>query len=161
MPNPSSAKYYETEDWQNFTTKVHALKSTARLIGAKELSERAKALEDAGNKGAIAIIRKNSDDLLQLYLAYATKFAPLCDTPQETAADKDKPMIDEATLAEAYETLEEVAASFDYDSLLFVLQSLEDYRLPESDAQRCTDLRDAARKPDWEKVRNLLAERKQ
>ena len=155
------AKYYETEDWQNFTTKVHALKSTARLIGAKELSERAKALEDAGNKGAIEIIRKNSDDLLQLYLAYATKFAPLCDTPQETAADKDKPMIDEATLAEAYETLEEVAASFDYDSLLFVLQSLEDYRLPEPDAQRCTDLRDAARKPDWEKVRNLLAERKQ
>jgi len=137
------------------------LKGTARLIGAKELSERAKALEDAGNKGDIETIRNNSDDLLQLYLTYATKFAPLCDTPQETAADKDKPRIDEATLTEAYETLEEVAASFDYDSLLFVLQSLEDYRLPEPDAQRCTDLRDAARKPDWERIRDLLAERKQ
>lgn len=154
------AKYYETEDWQNFTTKVHALKSTARLIGAKELSERAKALEDAGNKGTIETIRKNSDDLLQLYLTYAIKLAPLCSTTKETAADKDKPMIDEATLAEAYETMEEVVASFDYDNLLFLLQSLEDYRLPEPDAQRCNDLREAARKPDWEKVRKLLAERK-
>lgn len=33
--------------------KVHALKSSARVIGALELSERAKRLEDAGNSNYI------------------------------------------------------------------------------------------------------------
>ena len=148
------ARYYENEDWKNFTTKVHALKSTARIIGAEELSERARCLEDAGNKGDLEKIRNSSDELLQLYLSYAFKLAPLC-KPKETARE-DKPLIDGVTLAEAYETLREIAASFDFDSMIFVLQSLEDYRLPEQDSQRCQALREAVRKPDWDKVNELL-----
>ena len=38
----------EARDWQNYTVFVHALKSSARLIGAGELSRMAAALEQAG-----------------------------------------------------------------------------------------------------------------
>ena len=37
------------EDYENYTIKVHALKSSARMIGANALSELAKELEDLGN----------------------------------------------------------------------------------------------------------------
>ncbi|MBQ6903582.1 MAG: DegV family EDD domain-containing protein, partial [Lachnospiraceae bacterium] len=41
--------FLREEDWENYTIKVHALKSSARLIGATALSEDAKALEALGN----------------------------------------------------------------------------------------------------------------
>ena len=44
--------YFVAEDWKNYTTKVHALKSSARVVGAKELSERAKRLEELYNKSS-------------------------------------------------------------------------------------------------------------
>ena len=42
-------RYFEEEDWENYTIKVHALKSSALLIGATALSERAAHLEAMGN----------------------------------------------------------------------------------------------------------------
>ena len=159
VPNTKEiAQFYETENWKDFTTKVHALKSTSRLIGANELSERARALEAAGNCDDIETIRNDTDDLLQLYLTYAFKLAPLCKT-EEINSD-ELPAIDEASLEEAYITMEEVAASFDYESLLFLLQSISEYRLPESEATRRDALFEAARKPDWDRIKELLANRK-
>lgn len=147
-------RYYEAENWKDFTTKVHALKSTARLIGAKELSENAKSLEEAGNREDIDTIRKGAEPLLQSYLSYAEKLSPLCEKKELPV--EEKAMIGEADLVEAYETLGDVVAAFDYDSMMFILRSLEEYRLPEADAKRWTALREAARKPDWGRIRDLL-----
>ena len=147
------ANFFENEDWKNYTTKVHALKSSARVVGAKELSERAKRLEDAGNSGYINEIKDGTAELLQLYMSYEAKLAQLL-KPEED--DSDKPLIEEDALAEAYETMKEIAASFDYDSMMFVIQSLEDYRLPESEADRYKQLKAAAAKLDWEKINELL-----
>ncbi len=51
---------FAEKDWNTFTIKVHALKSSAKLIGAKELSEQAKALERAGDILRGAGIDKNT-----------------------------------------------------------------------------------------------------
>ena len=149
------ARYYETENWKDFTVKVHALKSTARIIGAKELSERAKYLEYAGNHSYIDEIKYCSDDLLQLYLAYAFKLAPL--TKKRTEED-ERPLIDGAALTEAYETMRDIALSFDYDSMLMVMDSLEQYRLPPAETARYESLLTAIKKPDWNMVNELLKE---
>ena len=42
-------QFFLAEDWTNYTIKVHALKSSARLIGATALSEAAMHLEAMGN----------------------------------------------------------------------------------------------------------------
>ena len=42
-------KLSKDKDYENYTIKVHALKSSARLIGATELSELARVLEEYGN----------------------------------------------------------------------------------------------------------------
>jgi CheY-like chemotaxis protein len=69
--------YFQEENWPDYTTKVHALKSTAKIVGALELSERARRLEDAGKEGYIQEIRQDHRPLMELYLSYAEKLQPL------------------------------------------------------------------------------------
>ena len=145
--------FFKSGDWKNYTTKVHALKSSARVIGAKELSERAKRLEDAGNSDYIDEIKEYTPELLELYRSYEIKLAPLCKVEEDNT---EKPLINDDELAEAYETIKEIASSFDYDSLTFVLKSLNEYRLPESELERYNQLKEAADKLDWEAINKLL-----
>jgi HPt (histidine-containing phosphotransfer) domain-containing protein len=153
----SSAKeiqrFYEREDWTNYTTKVHALKSTARVIGAEELSDRAKRLEDAGNNGYCDEIREGTGSLLQLYRSFRHGLAPLLPREEDNG---DKPPISDEELSEAWQAMGEIVASFDYDSLGYVLEELSSYSLPEADAIKLKEVKDAARLPDWEKLTELL-----
>lgn len=147
--------YFQNEDWQNYTIKVHALKSTARIIGAKLLSEMAKRMEDAGNAGEIGQIKEETPSLLSLYRSFAEKLAPLCSSKQR---EEEKVPIDEVALKEAYDTLKEFVASFDYDSVMFVLESLEGYRLPEGEEKRYQSFKAAVEKLEWEKAGQILAD---
>ena len=88
----------EEKDWENYTTKVHALKSSARIVGAQELSDRAKRLEDAGNRRDTEEIEKDTPELLSLYRSCSDALAPLQEPVQ---SDDDLPEIDDASLAEA------------------------------------------------------------
>ena len=145
--------FYKNEDWKNYTTKVHALKSSSRVIGADELSEKAKLLEDAGNLNHIEKIKNNTQPLLDLYRSYAEKLAPFIETEEDNS---NKPLIDDGALAEAFETMKDAAATFDYDSLNFVFQSLDEYKLPDDEIERYKQIKEAAAKLDWEKVNELL-----
>ena len=147
-------EFFKAEDWKNYTTKVHALKSTARIIGANELSDRARRLEDAGNQNYIDEIKKDTPELLNLYRSYLKKLSTLIKTEED---DSNKPLIGESELAEAYQTLKEVSATFDYDTATFVMNSLADYRLPESERERYKNLKVAVEKLDWDQVNKLIA----
>ncbi len=49
-PNAAAIeRLLEEGDYENYTIKVHALKSSARLVGADGLSEAARHLEACGN----------------------------------------------------------------------------------------------------------------
>ena len=146
-------KFFDNQDWKNYTTKVHALKSTSRIIGAAELSELAKNLEDAGNAGNISEIKNSTPKLLELYRNFDTVLEFLQDKKVD---DASKPLIEDAQLAEAYEALKEIAASFDFDNAQFVLQELENYRLPENEIEKYKKIKSAVENLDWEQVNNLL-----
>lgn len=60
-------EYYEKQDWKNYGVKVHALKSTSLNIGAVELSEFAKALENASRNGDIDFVRSQHENILKEY----------------------------------------------------------------------------------------------
>ena len=74
---------YETENWDDYTTHVHALKSTALSVGGKTLSEAAKALEMAGHgvvegpenekEKRLAYIREHHEPTMALYDAYCAE----------------------------------------------------------------------------------------
>lgn len=58
---------YRREDWEQYTLKVHALKSTSMSIGAVKLGEEAKSMEEACKKGDYSYVRSNHDQLMMLY----------------------------------------------------------------------------------------------
>ncbi|WP_051656922.1 ATP-binding protein [Butyrivibrio sp. AE3004] len=59
-----------SENIEDYTIKIHALKCTARIIGARGLFDKAKLLEDAGKRQDFDFIRNNNDDMLELYRKY-------------------------------------------------------------------------------------------
>lgn len=46
---------------------MHALKSTSMTIGAEQLAEQAKLLEQAGKKGNIGYIQHDHPNLIRMY----------------------------------------------------------------------------------------------
>ncbi len=60
-------RYFESGELGNYAILVHALKSTAKMIGAMELSEKARLLEDAAKTGDSAYIEKNHEDMFMRY----------------------------------------------------------------------------------------------
>ena len=58
---------YDDGNWTDYTVKVHALKSTSLTIGAEQLAEQARLLEQAGKNNDLEYIRKNHPSLLRLY----------------------------------------------------------------------------------------------
>ena len=66
---------YESGDLHDYAVKVHALKSTARMIGADSLSALALAQEDAARAEDTAAIRRGVGPLLEAYDRVAAQIA--------------------------------------------------------------------------------------
>ncbi len=145
-------RFFAAADCQNYTTKVHALKSTAKVAGLGELSERARRLENAGNNGYINEIKADTPVMLDLCRDYAQRLAPLA--AREEPADKEA--IASAELMEAWESLREVAQAFDYDSMDYLLAELNRYELPADAKSRLQAVQAAAGRLDWEEIHKLL-----
>lgn len=68
---------YQDGDIKGYTVKVHALKSSARIVGAGKLSRLAKDLEEAGKKEDMDFIGENTEKLLSMYLELDRELAVL------------------------------------------------------------------------------------
>ena len=58
---------YDNEDWEDYTILVHALKSSARIVGALDLGEEAFAMEMAGKENNLDYIHENHEKLMKNY----------------------------------------------------------------------------------------------
>ncbi|MBR6013103.1 MAG: response regulator [Selenomonadaceae bacterium] len=64
---------FKTENWKDYTTFIHALKSSSLSVGGKVLSEHAKSLEMAGHaylggdESQLDYIRENHEKAIKLY----------------------------------------------------------------------------------------------
>ena len=63
----SMKKYYHSRDWHNYEILVHALKSTSKMIGIYDLSEKAKALEQAAKQNDDTFILENHEQMIKDY----------------------------------------------------------------------------------------------
>lgn len=165
--------FVAVEDWTNYTVLVHALKSSARLIGAGELSSMAASLEAAGDKAkngaqdGIAEIKEKTTSLLEQYRAYRSKLAPLFEDftaisnagPQNLAASN--PQLPEMSLSEfkeAVSALKEVVSAFDFSSADMILGELSNYSIPADYTEKFTEIKKAIKAVDQQLVIKLLDE---
>jgi signal transduction histidine kinase/DNA-binding response OmpR family regulator len=117
-------KYYEEKEWHNYTVEVHALKSASKQIGATELSEKAAALEKAGNDNDIDTIMQNTEELLELYSHYADVLAPLFPQNQDNG---DKPPIPKTVLLGIFDEMMKAIDDLDMDKMEAVIEKLGNY----------------------------------
>ncbi len=142
--------YYNNKDWENFTVKVHALKSSARVIGAKELSEAARRLEEAGENTDIDTIDNNIDGLLKQYMDLDDKLKVL------DKDDSNLPPLTESMRKDAYDTMREIAISYDYGMMESLLDNIAQYKLEDEDEARFKRIRKCLLELDWEGIDNEL-----
>ncbi|GEM_PF-417676 len=147
-------KFWAARDIKNATIKIHALKSTSRVIGALKLGEFAARLEKAGDLGDTQALDNELPDLLLQYRKLASELAPLSE--QDDRADDERPLITADELDEAYRTLSEFCAGFDFDSVVHVVQSLERYRIPEDEATRVDAIIKAVDNFDYEMIPGII-----
>ncbi|MCR5418190.1 MAG: response regulator [Lachnospiraceae bacterium] len=143
---------YESGNIRLFTIKVHALKSSARIIGALQLSELAEKLEDAGNKEDMEFIDANAGILLKDYEEFKDKLSGL----RAGGNDDDKEKIPEEELQSAYDALAEMIPQMDYDAVEMILDELGGYELPEEDDKIVGQLSKKLRSFDWDGMEELI-----
>ena|GEM_PF-1353960 len=70
---------FEKDDWENYRILVHGVKSTALYIGAVDVSNDMKALEEASKENRYDYIRDNHESILQSYKALINKLKEIMD----------------------------------------------------------------------------------
>ncbi|MCR5627351.1 MAG: response regulator [Lachnospiraceae bacterium] len=143
--------FYKKDMIKDYTIKVHALKSSARIIGAVDLSMLAERLEKAGDENDRVTIEAETDKLLSMYKALAEKL-----NTEKEADNEDKPLMDENTLNEAILGIKELAASFDYDSVKYIMDEIDAHSVTEEKREALKELSAAVNRADWDKIKQIL-----
>ena len=142
---------YNGDDIRLFTVKVHSLKTSARIVGAKELSELAQKLEDAGNKNDREFIDENASRLFVIYGEFREKLKKL----EKQEDDEGKEMIPEDELKDAYSALKEIIPQMDYDSVEMIVSQVREYKLPDEDAARFKEIEKLLKAFEWDKLEEM------
>ena len=146
--------YYADNDIKNYTVKVHALKSSARLIGADDLGEMAQALEDAGKSDNIEYIYKHHTGFIDSLYEFKEPLALLFEDKSVEASDK--PLADDSLMNQTYEELKLAAEDMDCDRLEKIFDMMEAYSIPKEEAELYNRLKDASDAFDYDTIVTLL-----
>ncbi|MBQ7676669.1 MAG: DegV family EDD domain-containing protein, partial [Lachnospiraceae bacterium] len=151
------AEFYNQKDWDAYTVKVHALKSSARIIGATALGASAEALEAAGKAGDIDYLTGNHARMIFAYAATEEILRPYFEVQEEKEEDH-RPMADEALLRSAYETIREATGELDIDVIEDALCEIGDYALPKEAEEIFARIKSALDDFDYEGILAVIPE---
>jgi len=141
-PKADSIEKFASEgDYRNYTVAVHALKSSARLIGAMELSSMAAYLEECGNSVNIKEITQKTPELLELFRSYREKLGAIRGNEDQEGL----PEIEEEDLKGAFSDMKELLEAYDFDTADGIMNMLSGYRIPEEYKEK------------YEKIKQLMS----
>lgn len=147
-------QFFEAEDWKNYEIKVHALKSTSRLIGALKLSKLAEYLEECANNNTVSEILKNHKNLIDSFLGLKHILQPLL----QQEDNQNKIEISKEELSEKIKLIAEYADDFNIDGLDNLMKELASVKLPLDFSDNFDKIRLSVEKVDFKEVRNLISE---
>ena len=145
----------ERENWTDYTVEVHALKNSARQIGALSLSEKAAALEAAGNAGDAGAVHSLTDEMLAQYTGYKAVLAPFC---QDSGENRPKEEIRTDVLRQCFADMREAIDDLDMDRMETVMLRMERYRYPDRQGELFAQLKEAAEEMDVERCEAVAQE---
>lgn len=145
-------------DIKNYTIVVHGLKSSSKLIGAMELSERARQLEECGHREDLDAIRQDTGALLELYRKYQNTIA-------EFFGDEEKPegtQISEEEMKQSLQQLKDAAENFNMEAYFNWEKEMENVSVPEIYQEAWKGIKEAVRNVAFsetvERIEKVLGE---
>ena len=147
-------EFWKAGDIEDYTIKIHALKSSARVIGAEALGEEAQQLENAGRNGDMDYIRKHQEAFLAKYRSLKAPLAKVFAVEQETC--EDKPEADVELMKEVRGKIRAAAEEMDCDRLEEIFEEMQEYRIPEREEEMWKRLKEASEQYDYEEIVTLL-----
>lgn len=150
--------FFEREDWENYTIKIHALKSSAKLVGALDLGSRAERLEEAGKGNNIDYIREHHSDVISDYKKYGEAIAGAMEDKlkEDDEIKADKPMADEFLIQTVYDYLYQAAEAMDFDMIEEVMKEIEPYTIPDSESEKFKLINERIMKLDYGGIIEVL-----
>lgn len=146
-------EFVEKGDWTNYTIEVHGLKNAARQIGALTLSERAAAMEKAGNARDTAAIKEHTEELLAQYAAYKPVLAPFCEDEEDVG---EKEEISEKVLYECFGKLQDAVDDLDVDMMEEVIGQMKQYHYSGIQQELFGQLKDAVEEIDVDRCEAIM-----
>ncbi|MCM1156491.1 MAG: PocR ligand-binding domain-containing protein [Roseburia sp.] len=146
----------ENEDWPAFTIEVHALKSSSKQIGAISLSDKAAALEQAGNARDSKFIHTHTDTMLEQYLGYLPVFKPFY--PEEEEEESGKDNISIPALVKYFADMRMAVEDLDVDKMESVIQEMNHYHYEDWQQEMFTRLKEAVEEIDVDNCEVILQE---
>lgn len=143
------------EDISLYTIEVHALKSSARQIGAIALSELAAYLEQAGKDENIELIHQETETLVQKYLSYVEVIKPFV---KEEQTNQKKKSFDLEEIQCLFTQMHVALENLDMDVMEDVMNELEQYEYEGESAEYCHRLKETLMQMDTFQCEDILVE---
>lgn len=129
-------RFLEDNMYHDFTIEVHALKNTARMVGATELSEKFKHLEELGHEEKVDEIRALIPSVLEQFRSYKEYLKPYAGKN-----DVAKEEVPSEIIIVALEKVKEGVANFNLDETDEAMKQLETYKIDDSARELMENLR--------------------
>ncbi|MCR5686989.1 MAG: response regulator [Lachnospiraceae bacterium] len=144
--------FYADKDIHSYTIKVHALKSSAGIIGSQMLREEAQALENAGKSSDIEYIDSHHAHFIDELREIEKLLEPLFETDEQS----EKEMADETLIKEFYDGLKAAAQDMDCSTMEELFVAIEDFAFPPKDAELIKELKSRSERFEYKTVVEML-----
>ena len=149
-------RFLNEEKYDDYTTLVHALKSSLRIIGAKDMGEEAQRLENAGKSGDRDYIAKHHEDFI---LSCRKIKEPLTAIFESGNREENLKKADSKTMSRVYDEIEAAAAELQLDRLEEIFKDMSGYEIPEEEKDLWNRLKDACDRFEYQEMTEILKQR--
>ncbi len=163
--------YFNDGNIGDYTIKVHALKSSARLVGAVELAKDAEELEMAGKSSNTGFIEEHHEELIRKMEELKERLSDSMENMQDDAADKES----DGDLQQPYEipdqNFDELMINGMYEAITLgvkdrndkilkgTFMEMADYSFPEKHQKIFLELKERYESGDYAGMEEILASR--
>lgn len=144
----------ENKDIDSYTIKVHSVKSSARMVGAMELSNLAAYLEQCGEDGKLLEICEQTEKLLTTYQDTVIRLKYII--KNDAMELESNIILDEKEFAEALLAMKEFAEAFDFDQVDEIMTTISGYKIPVLLETCYQNLKNAVLDVDQEKILDIV-----
>ena len=158
-------KLFTDGNYKDYTIKVHALKSAARIVGAEKLSLMAEELEKEGKKlqeetevseDSLSDIKIKTKEMLDYYRSYIDLLEPV--KKYDEADDAEKLEASEEEVTSIKNAILNACENFDLVTVEEEFEKLKKIKLPPELSSKMQELSKAVENIEFEEIKSILKE---